>query len=283
MSWSSTALTFSVRRRPGNTRGSSGVTISSSTCPLPGVTNTPTPFGSWRSKPSDGELRTVTAFSPSARATIVVEPPPSRFSAVSAPRATNVRASWRSVTPSTGAWRPSTVTSSIVLPPSLKPIAVRGWTALSSWLSGSAAPLRTSGWLPPTANCMVRAISSFRPYVSVASSPGASARMASAAASRPTSTKPLAGISPAPVPVGLTETTLLSCTRTSATFVTPSRPRLRAYVPQALVNASIEPAATPSPLAALSVRTLCDVPFSDALASSVRSTSRPMPSLPTPA
>ena len=142
VSWSSTALTRSVRRKPGNTRGSSGVTISSSTTPLPGVTNTPTPFGSWRSKPSDGELRTVTAFSPSARATIVVEPPPSRFSAVSAPSATNVRASWRSVTPSTGAWRPSAVTSSIVLPPSLKPIAVRGWTALSSWPSGSAAPSR---------------------------------------------------------------------------------------------------------------------------------------------
>ena len=73
------------------------------------------------------------------------------------------RASRRSETPSTGSWRPSAVTSSSVRPPSLKPIAVRGWIAGSSWLSGSGCESRTSGWLPPTVNCIWRAISSLSP------------------------------------------------------------------------------------------------------------------------
>ena len=60
VSWSSIALTFSVRCRPGKTRGSDGVITSSSATPLPGFTKTPTPFGSKRSEPSDGRLRIVT-------------------------------------------------------------------------------------------------------------------------------------------------------------------------------------------------------------------------------
>ena len=48
-----TPAALNSRRRPGKTRASAGVTLRSWTVPSPGVTKTPTPFGSERSLPSE--------------------------------------------------------------------------------------------------------------------------------------------------------------------------------------------------------------------------------------
>ena len=129
--------------------------------PSPLVTNRPTPSGSLRSWPSDGALRTVTSCWPSGAATIVVEPPPSRFMAMVAPRPCMIWPIWVSVGPGLNVWRPSVVTNNMVLPPSLKPIAVRGATEVSP--CGLTWPSVTSGVLEPSANFICCATASFNP------------------------------------------------------------------------------------------------------------------------
>ncbi len=157
---SSRPAALKARCRPGKTRASRGVIARSWTVPSPGATKTPTPLGSLRSLPSLGTLRTVASGLPSGRAIIVVEPPPSRLSAVSAPRSAISTPICARVGPSTSDWRPSVVTSSIVRPPSLKPIEVRGaWPSVPTIDSGCGTPSLTRIWRPPTANCSSSAMS----------------------------------------------------------------------------------------------------------------------------
>lgn len=114
-------------------------------------------------------------------------------------------------------------------------------------------------------------------------SPTFSARIAVAADSRPSRTKPSAGMSSAPVPLGLTETTTPLRTSTSATSVAPCRPRARGEVPHAFVKAIIESFGRPcATFDALMLAMVVGVPLSVADASTVRSTIRAMPSFPTP-
>ena len=118
--------------------------------------------------------------------------------------------------------------STSVRPPSLKPSAVRG--AIDVSRPGTTLPPDTTVPPLPSANRIRLAASPDSAYESVTGSPGASARSAVAAAPRPTSTKPSAGIAPAPAgPVGATETTLPPSTTTSAIRATstPVKPRLR--------------------------------------------------------
>ena len=123
----------SVRCRPGNTRGSSGADGERVDLAAPGADE----------QADAGRVGALLAVAtaccaasavvpPSGRATSVVEPPPSRLRPVSAPRSSSICAVCASVVPSAAlVWRPSVISRNIVLPPSLKPIAVRGATDVS--------------------------------------------------------------------------------------------------------------------------------------------------------
>ena len=117
------------------------------------------------------------------------------------------------------------MTSSSVLPPSLKPIAVRGWIAVSSWLSGSGRPSRTQRLVAADRELHLARDLVLQPVGErrvVARRERADGVRGGVAADEH---EAVGGISPAPG--APTETTLPQRTSTSATLVAPLKPRAR--------------------------------------------------------
>ncbi len=107
-----------------------------------------------RSRPSDGRFTTDTSESPGRRTAMVVEPPPSMFSAWTAPRESISSASSSRSTPVLyPGWRPSTVASTRS-PAAVMPSAVRGWSWSADVGRGEmdVSPSRTMSSRPPTAS-----------------------------------------------------------------------------------------------------------------------------------
>src|SRR3954468_4818989 len=90
------------------------------------VDTKPMPLATRRWEPSDGVLRTDSAVVPGIRATIVLDPPPSRLRASSAPSDFMWWGSPRWFMPPRERARRSTPPSHIVSPSAEKPTAVRG-------------------------------------------------------------------------------------------------------------------------------------------------------------
>ena len=186
VSWSSTALTLRASGGgPGTRAGPQGLTASASTLPLPGA-NRPRPLGSC-------------AFLAVRRPVLqrgACPPAPARRRGRAAAVEVERRCTRRvdimfaicAVEPSPGGLAAVGGDSrNIVLPPRLKPIAVRGAPTLLPWRPGGPTPSRMSSLLVPIAHCILardlvlEAVGQRRP-----TSPGLSALIASAPASRPT-------------------------------------------------------------------------------------------------
>ena len=235
VSWSSTALTpRACGASPGNTRGSSARDDRARPrrrCPA--ATNTPTPFGSWRSLAVGRGVAHRRGVLAERAGDHRRRAAPSRLSRVSAPSVE--RASGRSARASTPSRRGRLTavggaSRNIVLPPSLKPIAVRGATAVSSGRGTADAVLGTSGLLAADRElhrrCAVASLQAVRERGRVA---GLRARWIASAprvTARRGSTTP-SGIAPAPVPAAVwTDDDLVVRRRgPRATSVTPGQRR----------------------------------------------------------
>ena len=224
--------------------------------PLPGVTNTPTPFGSWRSKPSDGELRTVTSVVAERAgdhrrraAAVEVE------RGLGAERRRTFARVWRSVDAEHGRLAAVGGDEHHRLAAVLEADRGPRVDASSTGARQRDAVPDERLTLPPTANCILSRDLALEAVGRASPRRRARARGSRPrAASRPTSTKRSAGISPAPVPVALTETTLPSVTSTSATLVAPEHAAAaRVRAPQRACTRHVVRGPT-SPLAALSVQ-----------------------------
>ena len=184
--FASSPVAVTVRPRRGNTasasgRSEAGAMRTSASSPAGAVEKNARLLATTRSDPSEGRFTMAASVVPAARAASVVEPPPSRLTALCTSRSSIRSPSSCSVIPRLSPARPSIVTIVTSVPSRFTPIAVR---AASTWSASVCAPSTMRRWAPLTA----RSTSAFTPTSTSTGCPAARAASVAAPASRPMST-----------------------------------------------------------------------------------------------